>query len=388
MKIIIKSILYELYNMKIALVFHGISHGYNEKGDITNISKDTFQSIINNLLDSKNINYDTYFHSWNSENNKIIIDIVNPKKYELSDRINFEDKYKLLNKDSKLISDSVSTFTSEKKILNSIYSRFYSLSKSVNVVNNIDSYDMIILSRFDIFIKNKINIENFNKNTLNIFKFNNQDNITDQSLSTLDGCRDYWNKNILDHGVADYMFIGNPENIKLFTKIYDNLPIYLKANSGFLKISKWPVKLSGHSICKYHIDNFKIKYNYIDYSIDKDIFLIKYIVDKNKKCDEIINNSCIKDGINFLENIGVESSNEYNKLAYLYYQLNDYNNALKNWKKSLSICENKASLLNIIIVQYIKQNNDSNILDYCKRLLKFEEIKEIRNIYNKLIEIN
>ena len=56
--------------MKIAVVFHGISHGYNEKGDITNISKDTFQSIINNLLDSKNINYDTYFHSWNSENNK------------------------------------------------------------------------------------------------------------------------------------------------------------------------------------------------------------------------------------------------------------------------------------------------------------------------------
>ena len=388
MKIIIKSILYELYNMKIALVFHGISYGYNEKGDITNISKDTFQSIINNLLDSKNINYDTYFHSWNSENNKIIIDIVNPKKYELSDRINFEDKYKLLNKDSKLISDSVSTFTSEKKILNSIYSRFYSLSKSINVVNNIDSYDKIILSRFDIFIKNKINIENFNKNTLNIFKFNNQDNITDQSLSTLDGCRDYWNKNILDHGVADYMFIGNPENIKLFTKIYDNLPIYLKANSNFLNNNKWPVKLSGHSICKYHIDNFKIKYNYIDYSIDKDIFLIKYIVDKNKKCDEIINNGCIKDGINFLENIGVESSNEYNKLAYLYYELNDYNNALKNWKKSLSICENKASLLNIIIVQYIKQNNDSNILDYCKRLLKFEEIKEIRNIYNKLIEIN
>lgn len=374
--------------MKIALVFHGISHGYNEKGDITNISKDTFQSIINNLLDSKNINYDTYFHSWNSENNKIIIDIVNPKKYELSDRINFEDKYKLLNKDSKLISDSVSSFTSEKKILNSIYSRFYSLSKSVNVVNNIHSYDMIILSRFDIFIKNKINIENFNKNALNIFKFNNQDNITDQSLCTLDGCRDYWNKNIFDHGVADYMFVGNPENIKLFTKIYDNLPIYLKDNSDFLNINKWPVKLSGHSICKYHIDNLKINYNYIDYSIDRDIFLIKYIVDKNKKCDEIINNGCIKDGINFLENIGVESSNEYNKLAYLYYQLNDYNNALKNWKKSLSICENKASLLNIIIVQYIKQNNDSNILDYCKRLLKFEEIKEIRNIYNKLIEIN
>lgn len=388
MKIIIKSILYELYNMKIALVFHGISQGYNEKGDITNISKDTFQSIINNLLDSKNINYDSYFHSWNSENNKIIIDIVNPKKYELSDRINFEDKYKLLNKDSKLISDSVSIFTSEKKILNSIYSRFYSLSKSVNVVNNIDSYDMIILSRFDIFIKNKINIENFNKNTVNIFKFNNQDNIKDQSLSTLDGCSDYWNKNIFDHGVADYMFIGNPENIKLFAKIYDNLPIYLKDNSDFLNINKWPVKLSGHSICKYHIDNFKIKYNYIDYSIDKDIFLIKYIVDKNKKCDEIINTGCIKDGINFLENIGVESSNEYNKLAYLYYELNDYNNALKNWKKSLSICENKASLLNIIIVQYIKQNNNSNILDYCKRLLKLEEIKEIRNIYNKLIELN
>ena len=41
--------------MKIALVFHGISHGYNEKGDITNISKDTFQSIINNLLDSQKI---------------------------------------------------------------------------------------------------------------------------------------------------------------------------------------------------------------------------------------------------------------------------------------------------------------------------------------------
>ena len=29
-----------------------------------------------------------------------------------------------------------------------------------------------------------------------------------------------------------------------------NLPIYLKANSDFLNINKWPVKLSGHSICK------------------------------------------------------------------------------------------------------------------------------------------
>ena len=32
--------------MKIALVFHGISHGYNEKGDITNISKDTLLLYI------------------------------------------------------------------------------------------------------------------------------------------------------------------------------------------------------------------------------------------------------------------------------------------------------------------------------------------------------
>ena len=55
------------------------------------------------------------------------------------------------------------------------------------------------------------------------------------------------------------MFIGNPENIKLFTKIYDNLPIYLKDNSDFLNINKWPVKLSGHSICKYHIDNFNVR---------------------------------------------------------------------------------------------------------------------------------
>lgn len=374
--------------MKIALVFHGISHGYNEKGDITNISKNSYQSIINNLLDLKNINYDTYFHSWNSDNNKILLDLIKPKKYEFSDRINFEDKYELLNKNINLISESTARFTSEKKILNSIYSRFYSLYKSIDIVNNIDTYDMVIITRFDIFVKNKINIEKFNKNALNIFKFSNEDMITESSKATLDGITDYWNKDIFDHGVADYIFIGNPENIKLFSNIYDNLSIYLKDNSNFLNKNKWPVKLSGHSICKYHIDNFKIKYNYIDYSIDKDIFLIKYIVDKNKKCDEIINEGCIKDGINFLENIGVESSNEYNKLAYLYYELNDYNNALKNWEKSLSICENKTSLINIIIVQYIKQNNDTNILDYCKRLLNFEEIKEIRNIYNKLSKNN
>jgi len=55
--------------MKIALVFHGLSKGRNQKGLHTYINETTFKNIQDNML--TNCTYDTYFHTWDNDENSL-----------------------------------------------------------------------------------------------------------------------------------------------------------------------------------------------------------------------------------------------------------------------------------------------------------------------------
>ena len=43
--------------MKVALVFHGLSYGYNNKGEYSSITQDSFDSIKKRILNKKIYEY-------------------------------------------------------------------------------------------------------------------------------------------------------------------------------------------------------------------------------------------------------------------------------------------------------------------------------------------
>ena len=149
--------------MKVALVFHGLSYGYNNKGEYSSITQDSFDSIKKRILNKKileknKIKYDIFFHSWNSTNNEQVLKIIKPCKYIFEDRRDFSDKCSQLKTTNNLISKNLKDFTNRKNVLESIYSRFYSMYQSIKLLESNGEYDYIIVTRFDIFISSKLNI--------------------------------------------------------------------------------------------------------------------------------------------------------------------------------------------------------------------------------------
>ena len=79
--------------MKVALVFHGLSEGYNNKGILTSINKESFKNIKDNLIDSNSsCNFDIFFHTWENKRLNDILDFLKPKKYLVEKSFNNSPK--------------------------------------------------------------------------------------------------------------------------------------------------------------------------------------------------------------------------------------------------------------------------------------------------------
>lgn len=371
--------------MKIALVFHGLSEGKNEKGLSTSINIESFKNIKSRLIKD----CDIYFHTWDSKKKKNIIDILKPKKFIFENSTIFKNKIESkLNDICNNINEDISNFIPNNQYLFSFYSRFYSLYKSVSLITNINIYDMIIISRFDLYLLKKLDILKYNKkNILYVNKFYGEEYLTGDNIVCLDGIQNIFNKNILLYGVMDYFFIGSPSIILKFSKLYFKLDEYFKKSSDFYK-NKWTKKFSGHSICMYHIIRDNINFEYTEF-IEKIHFnLIRNnIISENTIFNEsniLIKNKKYQKAIELINNSSINSANLYNQVGYIYYlYLKNIKMAILYYAKSLNTTMNK-NALNSLIKIYHDMNNIKETKKYCSIYIKNFYCPIIQKLYNNL----
>jgi hypothetical protein len=221
--------------MKIAVAFHGKFTGRNSRGEIQGFTK-PYKYLEKNIL-KKYKNVDVFFHGWDDDTreSKKLIDVYKPKHFQIEKQINFKHPYRSLN----YIPDG--PWNTQTSIFN-LYSRFYSLQKSIEQID--DSYDFILISRFDtVFFKpipfNVLNPDNF--------------------YAT------HWNLNHERWGLNDAWFISGTKIMREFSKIYEKLDEYFKVDgSAYVKfLIQHNLGLnsltSGHAICRFRCNELQIE---------------------------------------------------------------------------------------------------------------------------------
>jgi hypothetical protein len=190
--------------MKVAFCISGL---FKPSTTYSTAYENKFSYLVNKI---KQYNADVFIYSFSKEIESEIVNIFNPKIYQIERQENFsneiDDIYHILDK------------TTAKKVFSFFYSRKKVCElKNQFAKNNNVKYDIIVLCRPDL---GYISTENFEIPDLN--------KIDNNYLYSM-----YWNQ--LNAGLADWFFISNNENIDFISRIYDKLLIYLKEDSDYQK---------------------------------------------------------------------------------------------------------------------------------------------------------
>lgn len=375
---------------KIAIAFHGLSNGANEKGFNTSLNKDTFENFKANLFEDEDC--DVYFHTWKSNFENNIVKEYTPKKYIFENATKFKKSimYKLETINASL-DNNISNFTSNIDTLYSFYSRFYSLYKSIELIDNIEDYKLIIISRFDLVFLNKIDLNKYaDTYSLLVNNFANFLKLDGNIQATLDGITSNFNQNVFHYGVHDYFFCGCPKVIKEFSRMYLYLDLYFEEYSHFY-FNKWPRLFSGHSICSYHLKTQKIPIIYTNYEEDKDFKLIRNINCENHVaedtlltlCEGFVNKMEYNKAIEILSDNKSLTPNIHNRIGYIYYKyIKDVEEAIKHYKKSFNLQINCNSLQSLCVI-YNELEEHIECLFYCNEFLKYFKNAEVQKLFNK-----
>jgi hypothetical protein len=227
--------------MKIALCFYGKFTGKNNRGEIQGFDV-PFDYLKKNVITE---NTDIFFHGWDDDpqDSERLINMINPKKYILEKQISFDHPYKHYN----FVPDGP---WNTKDYLNNNYSRFYSLKKVMELVD--DSYDMVLISRFDNVFYEKINFTLLNPENFYVSHWNHLD--------------EGW-------GFNDGWFISGYENMKGIGLIYDRLDNYFNLESGYFNFIKNHGMnetniTSCHIIWKYRTEELELKDKLYAYGLE------------------------------------------------------------------------------------------------------------------------
>ena len=381
---------------RIAICFHGLSASTSDKGFKINF-KDSFDSLKKNIINcNKKYKFDIFFHSWNNSEKKKIIKFLKPVKYQFENTIDFSNVISDTDRFKQYLNKEYTGVVDEKKYLHSLYSRFYSLWKSILIVENIDDYEFVMSLRFDLILKKKIEFNNLTNKYLICSKFIEfQDDSKKEfnQIVTLDGEKIMYDKNLFEYGVMDYIFISNGFNIKKMSNIFLHLTNYFDTKSNYFKDNKWPCLLSGHPICAYHIkrNNLKIKYYLTcdkDFCLDRDKFN-DYMNNFEKYS---ANQELLLKTIKELEKKFSKKNLPWNLISRIgtaYWRCNLKQKASENWLMSYNIKNNKTDCINLIIY-YDEINNNNELKKFCikaleyKDYLKNDELNAIKNTLKKL----
>lgn len=186
--------------MKVAICLFGKFTGKNNRGDVQGF-EEAYELLKKNIIDD---NTDIFFHGWNDDDevSQKLIKLYNPKNYILERQIIFDHPYK----DYNFVPEG--PWNTKNYIFND-YSRFYSIKKSLELVPN--SYDIILLTRFDTVFYEKIFFDKLDPS--NFYVSN-------------------WHLNNQGWGFNDAWFISGLKIMKEYSLIYDRLNDYFDIEKG------------------------------------------------------------------------------------------------------------------------------------------------------------
>lgn len=290
---------------KVAITYHGISSGKSDEKGVITYFDEAFKSVKKNIIQANpSYNFDVYFHSWKNDKESEIITMLNPKRYEFEKKKEVQEFFipdvsacDLNSGEALVCSPIIKAY--------SIFSRNYSLKRSIHIIENPNDYDYIISLRFDLVMLADLNLSVIQKDRLYVNGWGLTH--TQPGKKHLDGALiDEANiGTVLEMGFPDYMFIFVPQHAFAYATIFDCLPSYLNRDSEYEKtfidrngVKGWPVKLSGHPLSCWHIRNIGLLCNVSSLGrCDIDLLLARnydkeYIIgqqySKEQKWDEAI----------------------------------------------------------------------------------------------------
>ncbi len=224
---------------RIALCFHGISHGLNfkNKGEQVTFS-DGFESIKDNLIEANSDEYefDVFFHSWCNDSEREIVALLDPLNFEFEESKTFA-RNSLRDKIRNFVDVNLRKLPNDPQRRNNIYSRWYSLKKSVECLSNYVSdsgthYDGVFITRFDIVLLNPFHMSLLNFNNISVGDWLgyilDEEVVSDDAVNSIDLSNAQTFSRGFPHdsmGLQDFFFISSYENIlERFANIYDMLP--------------------------------------------------------------------------------------------------------------------------------------------------------------------
>lgn len=179
---------------------------YKERIDYKLCINRIFLNIINNNLD---YTFDFYLHGWIDDINLIneIIKDYKPVKYILELQKDFKNDYININNYSLILKERYKHLHKNKNYDNIYYNNYfqnifsyaYSISKVIELINDID-YHYIINLRYDLYLIEKINLNDLNNDLVYV---------------------DYVGKSQSPLFIGDFLYISNKNNT-LFLKNFYN----------------------------------------------------------------------------------------------------------------------------------------------------------------------
>jgi len=214
--------------MKVAFCLHGLAGGKNDKGEPVEWNKIAYPLFKTHILDKNNA--DVFIHSWTVDLKDELVQLYKPRKYIFEQQIMF---------------DKAATYK------HSIYSRWYSLKKVVELkqkyeLENNFKYDCVMITRFDLGFYRDVNFNEFDMNYFYAPTW-------EESICWREGIEDLW-------------FFSNSEFIDKFSTLYDYLDQYFLINPN----------PSNHWLAKHHLEKLELfkKTKYI-FRNPKDFILLR-----------------------------------------------------------------------------------------------------------------
>jgi hypothetical protein len=223
--------------MKIAFCLYGIIGGTAGKGGIGgNVDYvECSNTYKKKIFDGNDV--DTFIHTWSVGYERPLRNIYKPKMGIFQRQINFSKK-------DDPNQDKFRTFSrwySNKRVLE--------LQKEYSEKNNIE-YDFIMVCRFDIIWKTKINFSELEKDIFYVSKWNQH-----KQLPNLIGNMSFPEGNHKRY--MDLWFIGNQDQMNYLSGVYN----FLEKEGG--KYASDPHSLIFHYMYPKYNDRIKFKYNVV-----------------------------------------------------------------------------------------------------------------------------
>ena len=236
--------------MRVALCLSGLAGGKNDIGRDSGGIEHSFPNFSKHILEKNDV--DVFVHSWSTQIEDKILNLLEPKKYIIEKQIKFTESKQVGGelRDEHEMGEEImkgnnpgkviSGYNPPKNLKQQNYSQWYSRMKSVELKKEYEEennfkYDFVMMCRFDVMFFTDIIFENFDnkyfytsKNTVEFVdgsktKFNAALIYKESPDRVTFGENDWKTK-----GMMDFWFFSNSECMDKFTNLFNRLNEYNK----------------------------------------------------------------------------------------------------------------------------------------------------------------